>query len=151
LAEIGPGALLGVDFGSVRIGVAACDAERILAFPVETVPAGDQALTRLVELADQYQVVAMIVGWPLTLAGQVAAAAARVQSQAEELSASVSVPVWLVDERLTTAEAAKKLRQAGKDARRGRAVIDGGAAVGILDSVMRALAAGQRIGRRVGR
>jgi len=149
-ADIPAGALLGVDFGAVRIGVAACGPERILAFPLDTVPASDVALNRLVDLAEQAQAVAIIVGWPLALDGSAATAAQRVEAEAAALARLAPQPVWLVDERLTTAEAAKKLRQAGKNTRRARAVIDGGAAVGILETTIRALAAGQSLGWRVG-
>lgn len=150
LAEIPAGVLLGVDFGAARIGVAACDADRILAFPVAVVPAGEAALDQLVELSRRYQAGAIVVGWPLALDGSRASAAQGVESQAEALAALAPQPVWLVDERLTTAEAGKKLRAAGKDTRRARAVIDAGAAVGILDTTLRALARGLSIGRRVG-
>ncbi len=140
------GVLLAVDFGSVRIGVAACDSERILAFPVATVQAKGQPLDDLAQLIDDYQPVAVVVGWPLALDGSESFAAARVRGLVEELKQRVDLPIWLVDERLTTAQAAKRLREAGKDSRRARSRIDASAAVGILESLMKALDQGHEIG-----
>jgi putative Holliday junction resolvase len=140
--------LLGIDFGSVRIGVAACDSEHILAYPVDTVAAGENELVSLKGLVNQYEPSAVIVGLPLNLDGEEALAAQRVRERAEALTLAIDVPVWLVDERLTTAQAAKKLREAGRNSKRARRVIDASAAVGILESVMRAQEQGQAIGSK---
>ncbi|MDR0848437.1 MAG: Holliday junction resolvase RuvX [Propionibacteriaceae bacterium] len=142
------GVLLGIDFGSVRIGVAACDSERILAYPVDTVAAGDNEILALKSLVSQYGPSAVIVGLPLNLDGEEALAAQKVRERAQGLTLAIDVPVWLVDERLTTAQAAKKLREAGRNTKRARRVIDASAAVGILESVMRAQEQGQAIGSK---
>ena len=64
------GVRLGVDVGSVRIGVARCDPDGILATPVGTVPRGDGDLQRLAELAREHEAVEIVVGLPVTLKGE---------------------------------------------------------------------------------
>jgi putative Holliday junction resolvase len=128
---------LALDWGARRIGVAASDRDGVLAFPVATVDAADP-WADLAALVGEYEPVAVLVGYPVTLAGTPGPAAANVTVQVEKLRALVDVPVRLVDERLTTAESAKKLHAAGRSAKRQRDVIDQQAAVAILETVLAA-------------
>jgi len=132
------GVRLGVDWGKARIGVSACDADGLLAYPVETVPATDEdaAFARLAALADEYGVIEVVMGLPLALDGKAKLAAADVTSVAERLAASLTVPLRLVDERLTTAVAHRQL--ARLDSRHRRGVVDQAAAAGILESALEA-------------
>ena len=139
--------LLAVDFGSARVGVAACDRERILAYPVETLPAGDGVPQRLARLASDYGAVGVVVGYPLALDGGAGPAAANVREQALAVARAVALPVWLVDERMTTAEAQKRLRQAGRTVKTSRKIVDRQAAVGILEAVLNAWNRGSWIGQ----
>ena len=62
-----PGRVLGIDVGSVRIGVAVCDPDRILATPVETVtrtPGGSADVDRITALTGEYEAVAVVIGMP---------------------------------------------------------------------------------------
>lgn len=127
---------LALDWGEARIGVAACDREGMLAFPVETVAAGPRALERIAQLVADYEPVAVVVGLPRTLAGTEGIAAQKIRLRAAELQARIDVPVLLSDERLTTRVAAGQLRAAGKSSKKSRGVIDQAAAVGILTSVL---------------
>lgn len=146
------GRRIGVDVGTVRIGVAVCDPDGILATPVETVPRGtagkssqaqdEAAVKRLAELVVEYEAVGVIVGLPRDLAGQEALAAQSVRRFTEGLETAIApVPVEFVDERMSTVSAARSLREVGKDARKARRLIDQAAAVtilqGWLDSVDR--------------
>ncbi|MFZ2166725.1 MAG: Holliday junction resolvase RuvX, partial [Propionibacteriaceae bacterium] len=127
-------ARLALDWGQARIGVAACDREGILAYPVETVRAGAGALPRLVALVAEYEPVEVIVGLPRHLSGAEGQAALLVRNQISELAAALAPrPIRLVDERLTTVSAARQLREAGRDARTSRSVVDQVAAVAILE------------------
>ncbi|MDR0284229.1 MAG: Holliday junction resolvase RuvX [Propionibacteriaceae bacterium] len=141
--------LLAVDLGSARVGVAACDAGRVLAYPVTVLPAGEDLPDRVAALVDELGAGELVVGYPLALDGTAGIAAAHVVTQAEALAARVGVPVTLVDERMSTAEAHRKLRAAGRTAKTARRVVDAQAAVGILESVLCALAAGRTVGQRV--
>ncbi len=136
MAALRRGVRVAVDWGQARIGVAACDAEGVLAYPVRTIPAGPDAIKQLRALVDEYEPIELVLGLPRTLRGTEEYAAANVRTVAQELSAAVDVPVRLVDERLTTVSASKLLHAAGRDARRQRAVIDQAAAVALLEQAL---------------
>ena len=128
-----PGVRIGVDVGSVRIGVARSDASATLAVPVETVPRGDGDLDRLAALAEEHQAVEVIVGLPLTLSGKQGPAATAARDFAHALAVRIApLPVRLVDERLSTVTASRDLRAAGRSAKSGRSVVDQAAAVVIV-------------------
>ncbi len=131
-----PGRRLGVDVGSVRIGVAVSDHEGRLAVPVETVPRGTGDLGRLAALVAEHEIVEVVVGLPVTLAGTEGAAAASVRAFALGLAGALSVPVRMVDERLSTAGAHRALQEAGVGGRRRRVVVDQSAAVMILQTAL---------------
>ena len=131
----GRGRRLGIDVGSVRIGVAASDPDGILATPVETVrrDRSGKHLRRLAELAAELEAVEVVVGLPRTLADRAGPSAQDAVALADELAARIApVPVRLADERLTTVSAERSLREAGVRAKAQRTVIDQAAAVAIL-------------------
>jgi putative Holliday junction resolvase len=133
----GRGRRIGVDVGSVRIGVAASDPDGILATPVETVrrDRSGKHLRRLAELVTELEAVEVVVGLPRTLADRTGPSALDAIDVAEALARRVApTPVRLADERLTTVSAQRSLREAGVRAREQRAVIDQAAAVAILQS-----------------
>ncbi|WP_197376837.1 Holliday junction resolvase RuvX [Mycolicibacterium baixiangningiae] len=133
----GRGRRLGIDVGSVRIGVASSDPDGVLATPVETVrrERSDRHLRRLVQLVDDLEAVEVIVGLPRTLADRTGPAAHDAIDVAEALARRIApVPVRMADERLTTVSAQRSLREAGVRAKGQRAMIDQVAAVGILQS-----------------
>jgi putative Holliday junction resolvase len=128
---------VGVDVGSVRIGVAVSDPDCILATPVETVRRDrtDRHMRRLTQLVNELDAVEVVVGLPRTLADRTGPSAEDAISLAEDLARRVSpTPVRMADERLTTVSAQRSLREAGVRARGQKAMIDQAAAVGILQS-----------------
>ncbi len=137
------GRRLGIDLGDVRIGVATCDPDGLIATPVETIQQGAGAMTRLVALAEEYQVIEVVVGLPLSLSGREGPAAAKVRAFASELASAVApVAVRLVDERMSTMTADSHLRASGmagtnkQSGKKRRAVIDQAAATVILQSAL---------------
>jgi putative holliday junction resolvase len=139
------GRRLGVDVGKVRVGVAISDPDGILASPLVTLtrdnaqpPEDDAAwvpadVAELARLVDEHEVVEVVVGLPVTLAGTESYAAAYVRSYAQIVAHSVApVPVLLADERMSTAAASRRLSERGVRGRRHRAVVDQAAAVEIL-------------------
>ena len=126
---------LGIDFGDARIGIAATDPCGILAHPVETIDCRRiDPLARIAVLAEERSVRTLVVGLPLRMNGSEGDAAAKVRAFAQRVHARLpKLPVVFVDESLTTASAAAKLHQAGRNARRQKAVIDQAAAVEILN------------------
>ncbi len=143
------GVRLALDLGNARIGVAACDREGLLAYPVATLPAKPEPLTEIRRLVDEYEPTALVVGLPRDLAGRDGIAAQAVRVRAATIAASLGVPVFLADERMTTATAAGRLRAAGRTARTNRSVIDQAAAVAILEGVLDAERAGRATFERV--
>ncbi|RPA66157.1 Holliday junction resolvase RuvX [Gordonia oryzae] len=130
------GRRLGIDVGSVRIGVAVCDPDGILATPVETVrrdTSGGSDVRRIAELAAEYEVVGIVIGLPKTLRNSEGVAAAAARTFGDDLTTAIHpVCVEYVDERLTTVTAAQALRASGRSAKASRSVIDQAAAVAIL-------------------
>ena len=136
------GVRVGVDVGSVRVGVAASDPSGILATPVRTVPrdVSDQQAPDVEEVASivaDTAAIEVVVGLPRTLAGLEGPAAAEARQYARALAVRVApVEVRLVDERLTTVDAHRSLRESGVDGRKQRAVVDQAAAVLILQAAL---------------
>jgi putative Holliday junction resolvase len=127
--------VLAVDVGSVRVGVAASDPHRVLASPVETVPAPGHA--RVAALVDERAAVLVVVGLPTSLSGVATSASADMaRSWAAQLAPLVDVPIELVDERLTTVSAQAAMRASGRSTRKARGVIDQAAAVALLQGYL---------------
>jgi putative holliday junction resolvase len=136
------GRRLGVDVGSVRVGVALSDPGGVLATPLVTLDHDAGAgtdLDRLVALVDEHEVVEVVVGLPRTLAGRDGPAAQTARDYAAALTQRLggrTVPVVLSDERLTTVAATRTLSDRGVKGRKQRRVIDQAAAVGILQGYL---------------
>ena len=135
-----PGVRLAVDVGSVRVGVAASDPTGTLASPVTVLRRdvrGGRDLLELAQLAREREAIEVVVGLPRSLRNTEGAAAAAARGYAIQLARAVApVPVRLLDERLTTVEAARGLRAAGRDSRSARGVVDAAAAVVLLQSAL---------------
>ncbi|MCX6467299.1 MAG: Holliday junction resolvase RuvX [Pseudonocardiales bacterium] len=121
-----------MDVGSVRVGVALSDPDGLLATPLVTVPRDGRSAAAVAALADEHDVVGVVVGLSRTLAGREGAAAEAARAFVAELEPVLAVPVELSDERLTTVVATRQLRESGRKGRRRREVVDQVAAVGIL-------------------
>lgn len=130
------GRRMGVDVGSVRVGVALSDPAGVLASPLVTLARDNRSrrdLARLGELVLEYAVVEVIVGLPRQLSGHQGVAARDARAYAERLGRRIDpVPVRLFDERLTTVVASRTLRAQGIRGQEQRAVIDQAAAAYIL-------------------
>jgi putative Holliday junction resolvase len=132
-----PGRRLGIDVGSVRVGVAVSDPSGLLATPLVTLrrdERGGSDLRELVELVAEYEVVEVVVGLPRTLAGREGPAAQAARGFADALAPLLPVPVRMADERLSTVVATRTLAERGVRGRKQRAVVDQAAAVEILQS-----------------
>lgn len=163
------GVRLGVDVGAVRIGVAQSDPEGVLATPVRTlaVQPGDTpgtvdqgsadglpeaTVAALAALVGQHAAYLVYVGWPLSMDGSVGPAARRAQAVATALAGRIApARVRLVDERLTTVAAHRRLHDSGRPGRAHREVVDQVAAVLILQGALDAeRATGAEPGQQVG-
>jgi putative Holliday junction resolvase len=136
------GRRLAIDVGTVRIGLAICDPDGILSSPLE-------ALLRSKNLSETMQIVSEIVaensvtevyvGDPISLSGGESASTIDAREFAQKLTELISVPIRLVDERLTTVTASAKLRISGKDSKQSRSLIDSASAVEILEQALTTL------------
>lgn len=134
------GIRLGIDVGSVRVGLARSDRDGILATPLETVQVtlnSPKHLERIVSNVQEFEIFEVIIGLPRSLSGREGSAADTVRAYAGEIARRVApVPVRLVDERLSTVTAHHRLREAGMKGRKRRPVVDQAAAVVILQSAL---------------
>jgi putative Holliday junction resolvase len=133
--------ILGVDFGRARIGVAISDDLRLLAHPVETIPALKQAVARVAKLAQDRNVERIVIGVPRLMSGNFGSAAEETMRFVEEVRKAVSCEVVTWDERLTTVAAERALRDAGKKTRATRGYVDQVAAQMILQGYLDSLSA----------
>jgi putative Holliday junction resolvase len=128
------GRVLALDLGDVRIGVAISDPERRLAVALGTVHVGRPPgeMRAVADLVREHDVTLVVVGQPLSLDGTRGPRATHAESFAQALGAFVEVPIVLHDERLSTVEAERALRDAGVRGARRRSVVDASAAQVIL-------------------
>ncbi|UVJ37878.1 Holliday junction resolvase RuvX [Arthrobacter sp. CJ23] len=152
------GIKLGVDVGTVRVGLAICDPDGILATPFKTVSRDakkNSDVRVIVKQAAERGAVQIFVGLPRTMKGEEHASARMATDYADLLvgelqRAGLDVPVNLVDERLTTVTAHRNLHEAGMSSKDHRKVVDQVAAAGILQhAIDMQKARGSDAGRRV--
>ena len=125
---------LGIDHGDARIGIAATDPMGILAYPVETVKNEGDPVSRIAALAAQKGAKTIILGIPVRMDGTEGTAAAKVRLFGDQIAAAMpDIPLFFVDECLTTVAAQEKLRAAGKKVKNQKSIIDQAAAVEILN------------------
>ncbi|MDQ0923248.1 putative Holliday junction resolvase [Pseudarthrobacter sp. W1I19] len=152
------GVKLGIDVGTVRVGVAICDRDSILATPYKTLdrnPKKNSDIRVIANLVQELGAVQVIVGLPRTMKGEEHASARMATEYAGLLAAELAardlaVPVNLVDERLSSVTAHRNLHEAGMGSRDHRKVVDQVAAAGILQhAIDMQKARGADVGRRV--
>ena len=131
------GVRLGLDVGTVRIGVAISDADGILATPHSTIQRSDpDFIAQVSALCVSFDALEVIVGLPLALSGSMTASTKDALEVATALDVCIAVDVRMIDERLTTVSAHGALRQTGKKQKQTKQVIDQVAAVLILQHAL---------------
>jgi putative holliday junction resolvase len=132
--------VLGLDVGSKRIGVAISDPLGFTAQGLETIQRKNkrQDFEQLAHLLEQYEVAEIVVGYPLRLSGTEGIQSGKMQAFAEELRNKFGLPVHLWDERLTSTQANRLLREADLSIKKRGQAVDRLAAVLILQSWMEA-------------
>jgi putative holliday junction resolvase len=130
------GTVLAFDFGEKRIGVAVGETLLSLAHPLLTIDAEENTakFEQIAALLQEWQPVLLIVGLPMTMDGDAHAMTALAQKFAQRLEGRFNLPVMMVDERLSSAEAAQSLREAGITGRAQKQHLDQVAAQTILQS-----------------
>jgi putative Holliday junction resolvase len=135
---------IAVDVGLARIGVAiSVDS---LAIPHSVIGQGQTAIAELVDIYNEKNAACIYVGLPLSLRGG-HTASTRMAIDFAELIALQGIPVRLIDERLTSKTAQQSLRQAGKNAKQQKSIIDASAACLILEFALASEKHGELAGR----
>lgn len=134
---------LAVDVGQSRVGLAI--SEGSLAIPLDVLAFSENAVSEVVEIAQQKQVAAIYVGLPLSLSGNHTQSTANALTFARQLAAFA--PVRLIDERLTTKSAHALLRASGKNAKNSKGIVDAQAAQQILEFALQSEREGQLAGK----
>ena len=118
------GRVLGVDYGEARTGLAISDATRFLANGIGNVQGGglEKTAERVLEAAREHGAVAVVLGLPVNMNGTEGPKAARIR----ELAALIEreLPVYLMDERMTTMSAARYLNETNTRGKKRKGVID---------------------------
>jgi putative holliday junction resolvase len=130
--------ILGLDVGSKRIGLAISDPLGITAQGLETLHRLNKRFdfAQLEQVIREYRVAEIVIGLPLRMTGSEGTQAEKMQAFAEEISRRFRLPVHLWDERLTSAQANRLLRETDMSIKRRGEVVDQMAAVLILQSWM---------------
>lgn len=130
--------VLGLDVGAKRIGIAISDPLGITAQGLDTLHRQNKRLDfeKLETIVRKYGVTQIVVGLPLRMSGMEGTQAEKMQLFAEELRKRFQLPVHLWDERLTSAQANRLLRETEMSIKRRGEVVDQMAAVLILQSFM---------------
>ena len=128
------GRILAIDPGERRIGVAGADLGLRVAIPLTTIEGGQDAVEAVARLVEEEGARALVVGLPLSLSGALGPQAQRAQALAEALADRLSIPVLTWDERLTSAEARRRLSSGG--GRRDKRDVDALAAAIILQAYL---------------
>ena len=133
-----PPRILAIDFGARNMGLAVTDALGLTAQGLPTYRRSNKKtdFDHLRRLIRQYNVGEIVMGLPLRMSGDEGVQAEKVQVFAEELRAKFKLPVHLFDERLTSVEANRVLRETEMSGRRRAEVVDQLAAVLILQAYM---------------
>jgi putative holliday junction resolvase len=128
--------ILGIDLGKARIGVAVSDELGLLAHPLETIPANNDAAPRIAELVRERNAESVVIGLPRHMNGSVGESAADALAFAKKLQPLLSCEIVMWDERLTTTAANRALRDSGRKTRKTRHVVDQVAAQMILQGYL---------------
>ena len=130
--------ILALDHGTRRIGVAVSDELRVLAQPLEYIPAEPFAsfLARLKVILQEKEVGLVLIGMPRNMDGSYGPAAEKVKAFVADLQKEVTVPLKTLDERLTTVQAQRSLLQANMRRGERKEKVDKTAAAILLQSYL---------------
>lgn len=132
------GALLGLDHGTRRWGLAVCNVEQTIAVPVETWSLRNPALDRkhLREVIEDYRIVGIVIGLPMRLSGIEGDQAALVRRFGDDLGQTLQRPICYWDERYSSVEAEVLLWSQGISPTKKKEQLDRLAAQVILQSYL---------------
>jgi putative Holliday junction resolvase len=128
------GRRIAFDYGDVRTGVALCDPDAILASPLCVLQSNDRNfLDEVRALLVEHQPIRIFIGLPMNMSGTSGESVAKVEAFADSVKTFSDLPISFIDERLSTVNAQKRLKEAGVSTRDAKNLIDAMAAVAILE------------------
>ena len=128
------GRRIAFDYGDVRTGVALCDPDAILVSPLCVLQTQAKNYTlEISALLNEHEPIAIYVGMPVKMSGSSGESAEKVNRFVDSLKELTTIPIHLIDERLSTVSAQRKLKEAGVSSRDSKQLIDAMAAVAILE------------------
>lgn len=118
--------IMALDIGDVRTGIAISDPSEMLASPVCVLPSVEvlahaKPFQRVIE---DWEPEVILCGLPLTLSGEIGPQAEHIQEMAQTISATIGIPVEFTDERMSSTDAKRKLREMGYDEKTMRGKVD---------------------------
>jgi putative Holliday junction resolvase len=130
--------LIGIDAGTKTLGLALSDVSRFIASPLETIQRTKFTAdaTRLLQIAAEHNITGFVLGWPVNLDGTIGPRAQATRAFARNVNKLTPLPIFLWDERLSTAEAERMLISADASRKRRADVIDKLAATIILQGAL---------------
>ena len=130
--------VLGLDVGDKRIGVAVSDPTGLLTTPIPAINRRniEKDLQSILSLTGEYQVAAIVVGIPISLNGKSSQQTKVVREFCRSLEVVSSVPIYLEDERFSTKEAERLLKEAGHSPSREKGLVDSASAAVILQAYL---------------
>ncbi|MEE9285172.1 MAG: Holliday junction resolvase RuvX [Dehalococcoidia bacterium] len=133
--------ILALDVGERRIGVAVSDPSGVLASPLTVIQSAGprRDVERVLELAREQEAERVVVGMPVSMDGVRRQQAQRVQEFCDRLSDQAEIPVITWDERLTTVEAERRMREAGLSSKKRKERRDAAAAAVLLQAYLESL------------
>ena len=129
---------LAIDYGQKRTGIAVSDTGGSMAFPRKTILMRTRAafFEELLALIEAEATDAIVIGLPINLDGEESLTTRQVRNFSKSLARRTTLPLFWMEEALSSYEAERDLRDAGRSAAQGRAVLDQQAAVRILQSFL---------------
>lgn len=117
---------LALDIGETRIGIAVSDRSGCVASPVKVLPAAEVIglAKSFLYIVEDYEPDVLVSGRPMTMAGERGPQAERVEAQAHKIADALDLPLYFEDERLSSAEAKRILREQGLSEKQMRGKVD---------------------------
>jgi putative Holliday junction resolvase len=125
---------LAIDYGTKRTGLAVCDAQETMAFPLTVIQGQKNLVERIGQIVASEHIDAVVLGLPLNMDGSQGPQAQQVLAFAERLKQRIGVEIHMQDERLSSFEAGDKLQATGLSKAKQRQRLDAVAAAGILQA-----------------
>ena len=136
MPELSLGRRIGIDFGTARIGIAISSVDGLICSPLATVTNDAEAIENILKLVGENHPISIYVGLPLNLQGNRTTSTELAIEFAKNLALASSVPVRLIDERMSTRAAQGQMHASGRNTRQSRDIIDAAAASLILESAL---------------